>query len=179
MLKKTLLPGITIFCLATGIANASPYGLGLGYVVINKDPNHLHAYRASFLYEPSTWTWGHAHIFIDTSFGHWWVDNQSFYHALNIYSIAPVLRYFFKEYPLFTPFIDLSIGPSYLSRTHIADRNLGMHFAFQDQAGFGFAIGREKKLSISASILHYSNGSMSSMNAGISVPLMLNVSYRF
>lgn len=157
----------------------SPYGFNFSYALKSQDPSNLHGYRASFLYEPPFWVWQHVHIFFDTSFGHWWVPNATQYSNLNIYSIAPVLRYYFKNYAYFRPYLDLSIGPSYLTKTRLSDRNLGMHFAFQDQIGFGAALGRDKKLIAGISVLHYSNGSMSKMNAGISVPVMLNISYRF
>jgi hypothetical protein len=179
VLKKSLLLWMGVSILSSTVYATSPYGVNFSYVLVNKDPNHLHAYRASFLYEPPSWVWEHVHIFFDAGYGHWWVDNVSAYSNLNIYSIAPVLRYYFVNSDLFSPFFDISIGPAYLTKTHIADRNLGMHFAFQDQVGLGASFGRGKHFTASLTALHYSNGSMSAMNAGITVPIMLNLSYRF
>lgn len=178
MQKKYLFTWISLLCLNSSLALASPYGINASYLLVNKDPNHLHGYRASFLYEPPSWVWEHVHIFFDAGYGHWWLDNQDANNNLSIYSIAPVLRYYFKN-SYVSPFFDISIGLSYLTKTHIDDRNLGMHFAFQDQVGLGISLGQRKNLSMSISVLHYSNGSISAMNAGITVPIMLNISYRF
>jgi hypothetical protein len=179
VLKKYLLPWIGIAFISTAANATSPYGINFSYLVVNKDPSNLSGYRAGFLYEPPTWVWEHVHIFFDISYGHWWVSNTNTYSNLSIYSIAPVLRYYFINSDVISPFFDLSIGPSYLTKTRLSDRNLGIHFAFQDQIGMGASFGRAKHLTASFSVMHYSNGSMSAMNAGITVPLMLNVSYRF
>ena len=158
-------------------------GASLTIPVITKDPEHLHGYRASVWYQPQSWIWQHLHIFFDASFGHWWVSSNVPYREVNIFAVAPVFRIFTKQYALFStpisPFADLSIGLSYLSKTRLDSQNLGMHFAFQDQVGIGVVLGKEQRLSISISALHYSNGSMCKKNAGITVPLLVNVGYRF
>ena len=179
VIKKLLIPLIGAACLSSSIAFASPYGFNISALLIGKDPNNLHAYRASFLYEPPSWTWKHFQVFIDTSYGHWWVGGNTIYKSLSIYSIAPVLRFYFVNSDYISPFADISIGPSYVTKTRFADRNLGEHFSFQDQVGIGASFGQKKNLSLGLSIIHYSNGSLCAMNAGITAPLMLNVSYRF
>jgi hypothetical protein len=180
--KKLLLSGI-VFLLSTAAFSATPqplpYGINFSYAVIGQSPTGLHGYRGSFLYEPPSWVWNHVQVFIDTGYGHWWVSNATQYHTMSIYSIAPVLRYFFKDYTYFIPYIDLSIGPSYLTKSRLDDHNLGIHYAFQDQIGFGAAFGPARKFTVDISALHYSNGSMSRMNAGLNIPMMLNMSYRF
>jgi len=168
----------SIFSITTTIATASPYGINVSYLILDKDPQYLYGYRFSLQYYPSSWVWKNVHIFIDGGYGHWWVDHADNYGSLNIYSIAPVLRLYFANQFL-SPFFDISIGPSYMTNTRISNRNLGMHFAFQDQMGLGISFGQQKNLSISVTSLHYSNGSLCAMNAGITIPLMLNVSYRF
>lgn len=176
--KKFIIPWIGIY-LASALANASPYGVNVSYLLLDKDPQNLRGYRLSFLYEPSTWTWKHLQIILDTSAGHWWVPGSGPYQSLNIYSIAPVFRLYMKNSDYISPFIDVSLGFAYLTKTRIADRNLGMHFSFQDQLGLGASFGHDKHLTVSVNALHYSNGSLCAMNAGITVPVMLNVSYRF
>lgn len=179
MLKKVIYSWIGAACLFSSTCIASPYGVNVSYLLVNKDPNHLHGYRASFTYEPPHWIWRYVHVFFDAGVGHWYIDNTSYYRSLNIYSIAPVLRLYFRNSNTISPFFDISIGLSYLTKTRIDDRNLGMHFAFQDQVGIGASFGQEKHLSASINMVHYSNGSLCAMNAGITVPVMLNVSYRF
>ncbi len=178
MKKKYLYPWIGLY-LASSLSYATPYGINISYLVLDKDPQYLHGYRASFLYQPPAWIWQHLQIFIDTSAGHWYVTNNTPYRNLNIYSIAPVFRFNIKEYQYITPFIDLSIGLAYLTKTHIDHQNLGIHFAFQDQLGIGFSFGQQKQWSTSLNALHYSNGSLCSKNAGITVPIMFNLSYHF
>jgi lipid A 3-O-deacylase len=157
-------------------ANAQT-GVTLTYPLIDKDPSHLQGYRTAFWYQPSSLTWPSIKIYFDVSFGHWWVNNVPANREINIYSIAPTLRYYFTQNDSFSPFFDLSIGASYLTRTRFAERNLGIYFSFQDQIGLGASFGPEQRLSISLSALHYSNGSLAGTNAGITIPLLLNVSY--
>jgi hypothetical protein len=154
-------------------------GASFTYPVIDKDPPHLQGYRASLWYQPHSLIWQHVHVFFDGSYGHWKSASASIYQSLSIYALAPVLRYYFVTGTYASPFIDLSIGASYLTKTRFADRNLGMHFAFQDEVGLGVALGREQRFSISLSSIHYSNGSMASMNAGITIPLLVKVAFRF
>src|SRR5437870_8980585 len=95
--------------------------------------------------------------------------------SINILAIAPVIRYyFFPKTSRFSPYFEASICASYLSRTRIVDRNLGEHFSFQDEIGLGTAYGDHQQWYATLSALHYSNGSLSAMNAGITVPLILN-----
>jgi hypothetical protein len=123
--------------------------------------------------------WQHVKIYFDISFGHWWVNNYPVNREINIYAIAPTLRYYLMQSSWISPYFDLSIGASYLTRTRIADRNLGIHFSFQDQMGVGASFGKDQRLSVSLSAMHYSNCSMSSTNAGITIPLLINVWYKF
>lgn len=179
MFKKNLFVGLAAAMLTT-LGHASPYSINLSTPIIDKDPSNFHGLRGSIQYEPPAWVWEHLHIFFDGSIGHWWTNQTPNYRIINIFSIAPVLRYYvLKNTASISPFVDISIGLSYLSKTRIADRNLGEHFSFQDQLGLGAAFGQNKKLAVSVSAVHYSNGSLSAMNAGITIPLMLNVAYRF
>jgi hypothetical protein len=166
-------------CLISSLVQASPYGVNVSYLLVDKDPQYLHGYRLSFLYAPSSWVWQRLHIFLDTSAGHWWVNQNVPYRDLNIYSFAPVLRFYVANSNFISPFVDVSIGVAYLSKTRLSSQNLGMHFSFQDQVGLGASFGQAKHLSVSVNALHYSNGSLCAMNAGITVPVMLNVSYQF
>jgi len=174
-----LLPllALLIAALFCSTANAQT-GLALTYPLIDKDPSHLRGYRGAFWYQPERLAWQHVKIYFDISAGHWWVNNYPTNKEINIYALAPTLRYYFTQ-RYFSPYIDLSIGAAYLTRTRIADRNLGIHYSFQDQIAIGVSIGKEQRLSISLSTMHYSNGSMASTNAGITIPLLVNVWYGF
>lgn len=168
-------------CLSTPVfATSYPhFGGSLSIPVITKDPEYLHGYRAAIWYQPDALVWQHIHIYFDASFGHWWVTNTTTHKSLNIYALAPFLRYYFVQNRYISPYINLSIGLSYLTESKLDHQNLGMHFAFQDQLGLGASFGEKKQFSMSLSALHYSNGSLCKKNAGITVPLMLNVEYGF
>ncbi len=168
-------------CLTTPVLGASTphFGGSFSIPMITKDPEYFHGYRAALWYQPDRLIWEHIHIYFDASFGHWWVTNTTAHKSLSIYAIAPILRYYFVQNRYISPFLNVSIGLSYLTRSRIDHQNLGMHFAFQDQLGIGASFGAKKQFSMSLSALHYSNGSLCKKNAGITVPLMLNAEYGF
>jgi hypothetical protein len=170
--------GLFIFS-STTYADGVQFGVILPAVIIGKDPSGLHGYHALAWYQPSSFNWPKVDVYFTAGYGHWWAHGAKQYRSLNIYAIAPVVRYYFTKTTFIDPYAEASIGLSYLTRTHFDDRNLGLHFAFQDELGVGAVLGREKRLNIGLSALHYSNGSMASMNAGITMPVMLNVGYKF
>jgi lipid A 3-O-deacylase len=171
---------IALSFLAQTIASAAETGFMLSYPLQSKDPSDLHGYKGSLWYQPTSFQWGNSHLLFDASVGHWWVDNYPNNRELNIVALAPVYRFFMlSDHYFLIPFIDISIGLAYLSETRFADRNLGMHFSFQDQLGMGVAFGPQHRLFASLYAIHYSNGSLCSSNAGITIPMVLNVGYRF
>ena len=168
---------ISMLCVTTSVfaSSYSRLGTSLSIPIITKDPEYLHGYRAAVWYQPESLIWKRVHIYFDASFGRWWVTNTNQYQSLNIYSLSPILRYYFTEHY----FLNASIGLAYLTRTRIDHQNLGMHFAFQDQLGVGVSLGNKKQFSLSLSAMHYSNGSLCKKNAGITIPLVVNVEYGF
>jgi len=162
----------------TNLAFGSQLGVAIPILAIDKDPSHLHGYRAAIWYQPVSWQWSQYEIFWAASFGHWWTHARH-HRAVDIITVAPVLRYYLTQTSKITPFAEISIGASYLTHTRFDNRNLGMHFAFQDEIGFGIACGNHKNFTISLSTLHYSNGSLAAMNAGITIPLLINIGFKF
>lgn len=174
--------GLLLFAQSVN-ANESGTGLSFTYPIIVLEPENLHGYQASVTYQPERLIWPYIKLYFDASMGHWW-DNTTSTDAptnasLNIYSIAPVFRVYYKNSTFITPFIDLSIGFSYLTETRIYKRNLGMHFSFQDQLALGASFGKRQQFSVSVGGLHYSNGSLCDRNSGMTIPLFINVGYRF
>lgn len=163
-------------------AEESGPGLSFTYPIITLEPENLHGYRASFFYQPERLIWPYVKVYFDASYGYWWDNDKSTdaptNSSLGIYSIAPVFRLYYKS-TVITPFIDLSIGFSYLTKTRIYKRNLGEHFSFQDQLALGASFGKNQHLSVSVGGLHYSNGSLCKKNSGMTIPLFINVGYRF
>ncbi|PYR58692.1 MAG: hypothetical protein DMF85_09905 [Acidobacteria bacterium] len=104
-------------------------------------------------------------------------DNGQFFFTLSAY---PLLRFtvvrakaadFFVAYSL--------VGPTYISKVVIDDRQTGNHFTFQDFVGVGAFIGRTRHVAAGIKINHYSNGNLFTSNAGVKVPLTLNLGYTF
>lgn len=175
---RSLIVSLSLF--VQTVTFASQTGIMLSYPVQDQDPSDLHGLRGSVWYEPTTFVWGNSHLLFDASYGHWWVNNYPTNREINIIAVAPVYRYyFFGEKYSVSPFLDVSIGGSYVSETRFADRNLGMHFSFQDQLGLGASFGPQHHLFASIYAVHYSNGSLCNMNAGITIPIVANVGYRF
>ncbi len=165
----------------TNSTYAQPLWMGMtaSIPLIDKDPPNLHGYRGSFWFQPHYLVWPHARIYFDAGYSHLWVTQTPIYQTISIYYISPLVRFDFRRGELISPFIRLGIGLAALSKTHFADQKLGIHFAFQDEVGAGLSFGRQQNVSVMLSALHYSNGSMSAYNAGITIPLVLTLEYRF
>lgn len=155
------------------------FGVTLPVLIKGKDPEGVHGYRGVVWYQPASLIWPKVEIYFAGGVGHWWAHGATEHRSINIVSLTPVIRVYFLKKSYVSPFAEISIGASYLSRTHFSDRNLGIHYSFQDEVGLGAAFGKERRFYFTLSALHYSNGSMASMNAGITVPLVLNIGYRF
>ena len=171
----------SLLCVTTSaFAVPDPHvGASIAIPLITKDPEYLHGYRAAIWYQPEKLIWQHWHIYFDGAFGRWWITHSEHYNSLNIYSVAPVFRYYFLENRYFSPYINASIGFAWLTRTRIDHQNLGMHYAFQDQLAIGATFGARHQLSVSLGAMHYSNGSLCKKNGGITIPLLINAEYGF
>lgn len=161
-------------CLATPY-----YGATFSYAAITQEPPALHGYQFMVSYDPQRFQWRQFNVYFDAGISHFWITNTPYYTTLNIFSAAPVVRYTFKKHWFILPYLELSIGLSYLNHTHLDSRNLGIHFAFQDRAGIGAFLGASERFSIGMHAVHYSNAHLSSHNSGITIPLVLDISYRF
>jgi lipid A 3-O-deacylase len=178
LLKRILFCSALLFSMNTFAAGLQ-FGVTLPIIVNGKDPDGVHGYHAMAWYQPESLIWPKVDVYFTAGYGYYWAHGATHHRSLDILAVAPVLRYYFAKTTYVDPYAELSIGPSYLSQTRFDDRNLGMHFAFQDIIGLGALLGKEKRLNISLSAMHYSNGSLCSMNAGITMPLMLNIGYKF
>lgn len=169
-----------LFFSLSNLALAIPYyGINFSYALSSKEPSNLNGYQLMLNYDPQRFTWKELNLYFDGGFSYFRVPNSYHHSSINIYSIAPIVRFSFKKYGSISPFLELSVGLSYLNRTRIEKRNLGIHFAFQDRMGMGALFGNSQNLSIGIHAVHYSNAHLSSHNSGISIPLVLDVGYRF
>lgn len=181
MFIRQLLYGIGLFFLVyTASATDIQTGMTLSYPLITQAPPHLQGYHVALWYQPSSLLWNRTQIFFSGGWGRWWIHKSTWGElSLNAYSLSPVLRYYFKKTHYISPFLDVSVGLSYLSRTRLGNHRLGIHFAFQDQVGVGISVGTEQRLYMSINALHYSNGGLCKTNAGITVPVLFNLGYCF
>ncbi len=161
------------------IAYASPWGLSYSYLLISDDPSNVKGWRAAVTYQPANFNWEHLQIYFDAGYGYWRTNSATCEKQLSTYSVAPYFRYYWIKTCKISPYVEASIGLSYLSRTRFARKNDGEHFAFQDQIGVGAAFGAERRFYATLTGMHYSNGSLSSNNSGITIPLLLTIGYRF
>lgn len=171
---------ITIFILfLSNLCTAEPrYGATLSLPVAAKEPSNVHGFQLMLNYDPERFRWQKFNVYFDGGFSHF-STNSSYYSTLNIYSIAPVVRYSFNRQGNVLPFLELSIGLSYLNHTHFEDRKLGIHFAFQDRLGIGALLGKAERFSLGAHAVHYSNARMCGHNSGVTIPFVLDIGYRF
>jgi hypothetical protein len=176
---------IQIICVTLGLfalasnAFAEHFGVTAPIVIISKDPDNVHAVRGVVWYQPDKLTWQNFNIRFAATAGHWWSNGATENRTINIYAIAPVLHLYIAQTPRFSPYFEASVGPAYMSGTYFAERNLGIHYTFQDELTVGALFGKDKGFYVAISALHYSNGSMASRNSGITVPMLLNLGYQF
>lgn len=155
------------------------YGATLSFPIITKDPSRLTGYQFMLDYDPQRFKWRKFNLYFDGGISHFRSEEKPYYRTITIYSIAPVVRYTFKRRGHILPFLEFSIGAAYLNHTQIGGRNLGIHFAFQDRLGLGVLFGSKDQFIAGIHALHYSNGKVAEHNSGISVPLVLDLGYRF
>lgn len=176
--KVQLLLAFLTILLPSLCFSAPYYGGTFSYAAVAKDPSNLHGYQLMLNYDPQRFKWRQFNVYFDGGFSNFWVHGGP-YSSVNIYSVAPVIRYTFKRRGPILPYLELSVGVSYINHTHISDRNLGIHFAFQDRMGIGALLGASEKVSVGVHAVHYSNAHLAKNNSGITVPLVLDVGYRF
>lgn len=180
MTRKIILFSFCWILIFNSHAAIPQIGMTLAIPQIIKDPADLHGLKGSVWIQPNSLIWQHCQLYFETSYSHWKISGAPAHLSLDIYTIiAPVFRAYMTQHPLFSTYIEASIGPSYLTRTRLSNRNLGIHFAFQDYVGIGALIGQGQKVAVSLDALHYSNGCFSYHNSGITIPLMVTMGYRF
>lgn len=103
-------------------------------------------------------------------------DEAHFSKSITILSPAIIGRWYFAKFDNIEPFVNIGIGPSYLSNTNFEGRDLGIKFSFQDIGGIGI---KSKNLVVGLYIIHFSNASLHDKNRGITIPFSLNIAYRF
>lgn len=162
-------------------AHAIPYyGATFSTPVAPKEPQSMRGFQVMLVYDPQKYKWKNFDLYFDGGYSYFSASSTPNYTALNIYSIAPILRYTFEHRGTAQPFMELSVGAAYLNHTRLECRNLGIHFAFQDRLGIGVLLGNKKeKVLLGFHVLHYSNAHLSEHNSGLTSLVTLDIGYRF
>lgn len=177
-IKRSLASFFLLLPSLTFAADGEPYyGVTGSYAAVSSEPSDLHGYQLMVNYDPQRFKWRQFNIYFDGGVSHFSTNPPN--STINIYSVAPVIRYTFKKHGPVHPYLELSVGLSYMNQTRIYTRNLGMHFAFQDRMGVGTFLGASEQMTVGIHALHYSNAHLAHNNSGITVPLVLDVGYRF
>ncbi|MBD0297144.1 MAG: acyloxyacyl hydrolase [Flavisolibacter sp.] len=115
-----------------------------------------------------------------------WGASAAYYKSKNVkndfftLSLFPTVRFTaLRLQPLDVYFNYTAAGPTFISRTRIEGFKTGKNFTFYDFMGMGIYSGRKRNLNAELRIAHYSNGNLYSENAGVKIPLTINLGYAF
>lgn len=172
---------IWILCLSflTGIASAGQINLGGGYGPQGHDKGRQHngVFNISYTFYESSRPGslqfllgiGYSYIFTDTKYN----------EDVHVFSVLPALRYHLPKRGNFSPFLEVKIGPSYISEKHLGNQDKGEHFTFNDFFTIGFRWGKEQEWEFTYSYQHLSNGSLFHPNQGWDIPFTLHIGRQF
>lgn len=155
------------------------YGVSLAYGLHGSEPIGVKGIQAMLSYDPGIYRWRHFNVYFDGGASYFRVNRATENKSLYTLAIAPVVRYQFNRHYFLHPFLEISIGAAYLSKIYLQNRPLGMHFSFQDRVGIGTLLGQDERISVSLKALHYSNAHFSKCNSGFTLPIVLEMTYRF
>lgn len=113
------------------------------------------------------WGWSFAHY----NMGH---DKSAW--SVTMY---PELRFWLYHDGMVKPTAVFSIGPGYISDSHLGGAKLGSRFIFQSYAGLGVEVGQKHIFTFMLRYMHYTNFGIFKNNDGFDVPLMFTVGYQF
>ncbi len=153
---------------AKGPASMQGWGVHLGY---NSDYR-----KATLAYEtPKLWAYefqnGWGRVDLSVEFGaSYWEAKGSRPESMGQLSAIPMLRW----WPTERFYLEVGSGPTVLSRSEFAGRDLGTRFQFGSHLGTGILIKKAHRIGIRYS--HYSNASIKKPNPGLD---LLGVSYTY
>lgn len=105
--------------------------------------------------------------------------NAAFNEHVQAVSVFPQLNLYGKGNDSVRPvFFVRALGPTWLSKRNLGDREQGSNFAFQAQIGAGLWFGKDKDWLVSLSYKHFSNAGLASPNEAFDVPVLLTLGYK-
>lgn len=163
------------------------YSVGFDYAtgrVFDLDnTNNIDGAGLTGAYHPNYPLWHNIEMFFQSDLFYFHSSNVNmtpgFSENLWVLAAAPVFRYHFLPGSNVDFFVDVSVGPGYMSTSKFDDRDLGIRYTFQDTGGVGILLGQEQQLSIAVRIVHYSNGGLSDENRGFTIPVIASLRYNF
>jgi len=133
--------------------------------------------RAALAYETSTlWShafqngWGRVALNVELGLSYWKARRSVSPQSMWQVSAIPQLRWWPNE--LF--YLEAGVGPTMLSRSEFAGRDLSTRLQFGSHFGTGFLLGKSQKLGIRYS--HVSNAGIKKPNPGLD---LLEVTYTY
>lgn len=149
---------------------SSGLGLQLGF---NSDYR-----KATLAYEtPALWShrfsgdWGRLDLGVELGVSYWDSRREDPTSMWQL-SAIPILRWWPGE----SVYLEAGVGPTIMSRSEFAGRELGTRFQFGSYLGAGFTIQDRHRIGIRYS--HYSNASIKKPNMGLDI-FQLTYTYRF
>ncbi|HYC40740.1 MAG TPA: acyloxyacyl hydrolase [Chitinophagaceae bacterium] len=93
-------------------------------------------------------------------------------------AVFPMFRFWAWRMRALDAYVQYSVaGPALLSHRVIDGHDTGRLFTFQDLMGMGFLAGEKKNFNLEFMLGHFSNGNIFPRNAGVMMPLQLNLGY--
>lgn len=111
----------------------------------------------------------------EVSLNYWEYSRESIKGAM----YSPVfIHEFSRLHRNIFPYLEAGIGVGYISEKTIKRRNLSSHFQFEDRAGIGAKLGKQKTHDLSVRYMHYSNAGIWQPNDGIDI-FIFSYTYSF
>lgn len=183
--SKLVVVSILLILSAQAYADWSPSGVSLSYG--QGQPNNLTGYRLA-----TQWDWGVDWLastpiklsgYWDASVARWSTEGNSTGNYTSLWAVGfdPIFRLQLRSLlaAAVSPYLEAGVGPAWLSASHLGERDLGAHWAFQDLVGVGIGFGKKHQFDLSYHYLHYSNAGLWPPNCGIDVKMLATFSYRF
>ena len=111
---------------------------------------------------------GYSYVFTDVSH----------HEDVHMLSVLPAFRYTLRTRGNFSPFLEVIIGPSYMSDKRLGNREQGSYFIFNDFFTIGVRWGKEQEWEFKYSYRHMSNGAVVNPNPGWDIPFAFQLSRR-
>lgn len=179
IIKRCLAPGVSIAglllaanCMAQPIPEMSGGALHLQFGYHGSYQRYQLGYETPALWDHDMGDSSKLELTIETAAAHWEASSNRRPSSLWQVAIMPTLRWWWD--PRY--YAEFGTGPSYISRTWFADKELSTRLQFNSFVGVGMRLGNSHRLGLRYT--HVSNASIKRPNPGLNL-LELSYSYMF